>query len=435
MKRTLPALRGPAEADPWVRAPDEVRRRPQSSARTPCQRRAPGSPSERLRRARSARPIAIGCAAPRRLPQCSTADAVLDASRLQLLAVPTVRRDRSRRIRDRQKASRARRRPQPAQAHAARSDSRAPARAIDAFDLIATVAAGLSPRPSSRASRRRRTPTPRRAASPAPETLREDGAAVPRCAATSTRFARCLGAQLPVLPELLRLRAGSAFEPPRCSQRIAGLHCGGSVRCHPIIQAADDPVLTRSGRLQAHARLPLRMDTQRLDPVRRSSAFSALFLWERWRAEQRPPTVHPQAPAKRAATRRVRCPIGRRPAAGAPAAHRRAACPGVRRQARYDRTDRYVADVDTLGGAITQLALTEHRDTEARGQALRPPAEERQPHLRSPRAGLDRRGPAQPSHALAGAARPTRARPRMPISSSCKLGRRRPMATKVTSRR
>jgi YidC/Oxa1 family membrane protein insertase len=103
------------------------------------------------------------------------------------------------------------------------------------------------------------------------------------------------------------------------------------------------------------------MDTQRLILFAIFS-FSLLFLWERWQAEQRPPAPPPAATA------------GTEP--GAPSAPKsgRVAAPtvavpgGATSAASGERieikTDRFVAFVDTLGGVITQLALTDHRDTE-----------------------------------------------------------------------
>jgi YidC/Oxa1 family membrane protein insertase len=107
------------------------------------------------------------------------------------------------------------------------------------------------------------------------------------------------------------------------------------------------------------------MDTQRLILFVIFS-FSALFLWERWQAEQRP---RPSIPAK--AGNEAPAPSAPNPTIGQ-AAPPAAAVPGGAVPASGERleirTDRYVANVDTLGGAITLLALTEHRDTEDAGK-------------------------------------------------------------------
>src|SRR5215813_12272987 len=107
------------------------------------------------------------------------------------------------------------------------------------------------------------------------------------------------------------------------------------------------------------------MDTQRLILFAIFS-LSAIFLWERWQAEQRPPPVIPAKSASEAGA-----PPAPKTANGqsAPAA---AVPGGAAVQASGEkiqiRTDRYVADVDTLGGSITMLAFTEHRDTEDAGK-------------------------------------------------------------------
>ena len=105
------------------------------------------------------------------------------------------------------------------------------------------------------------------------------------------------------------------------------------------------------------------MDTQRLILFAIFS-FSALFLWERWQAEQRPATPPPTA-SKSSKEAAVPSPAK----AGNEAAAPGPAVPGgTSSQATGERieikTDRYIANVDTLGGAITLVALTDHRDTE-----------------------------------------------------------------------
>ncbi|HEV8554355.1 MAG TPA: membrane protein insertase YidC [Casimicrobiaceae bacterium] len=105
------------------------------------------------------------------------------------------------------------------------------------------------------------------------------------------------------------------------------------------------------------------MDTQRLILLAIFS-FSALFLWERWQAEHRPPLP---APAPSTAKPSIDMPSAvpsAVPAAGAPGATGTAVPAPPAGEKIAIRTDRYVADVDTLGGVITQVALTQHRDTD-----------------------------------------------------------------------
>ena len=103
------------------------------------------------------------------------------------------------------------------------------------------------------------------------------------------------------------------------------------------------------------------MDTQRLILFAIFS-FSALFLWERWQAEQHPPVP----PAAKAGGESA-APAASKPASGvaAPTAAVPSGTSGPASGERIEiKTDRYVAGVDTLGGAITQLTLIDHRDTE-----------------------------------------------------------------------
>src|SRR5438552_472598 len=104
------------------------------------------------------------------------------------------------------------------------------------------------------------------------------------------------------------------------------------------------------------------MDTQRLILFVIFS-FSALFLWERWQSEHRPPT--PATATAPKSTSETPVPSVPGPATtpptisgGVPSA---VAAPSGEKIA--IKTDRYAADIDTLGGVITQVALTEHRDT------------------------------------------------------------------------
>jgi YidC/Oxa1 family membrane protein insertase len=103
------------------------------------------------------------------------------------------------------------------------------------------------------------------------------------------------------------------------------------------------------------------MDTQRLILFVIFS-FSALFLWERWQSEHRPPLPAPaQSPSKPTDT--PGAVPGAVPAAsttGIPGASATTAAAGEKLTI---KTDRYVAEVDTLGAVITQIALAQHRDT------------------------------------------------------------------------
>ncbi|HSS70984.1 MAG TPA: membrane protein insertase YidC [Casimicrobiaceae bacterium] len=104
------------------------------------------------------------------------------------------------------------------------------------------------------------------------------------------------------------------------------------------------------------------MDTQRLILFAIFS-FSALFLWERWQAEQHPPVP----PAAKTNATESPAPTASKPVGGvtAPTAAVPSGTSGPASGERIEiKTDRYVADVDTLGGAITQLSLIDHRDTE-----------------------------------------------------------------------
>lgn len=110
------------------------------------------------------------------------------------------------------------------------------------------------------------------------------------------------------------------------------------------------------------------MDTQRWILFAIFS-FSAFFLWERWQAEHRPPTPAPsaakpagdlpQAATPGAATTPSASSVPNAP--NAPAAN----VPAAVGEKVTIKTDRYTADVDTLGAVITQIALTEHRDAES----------------------------------------------------------------------
>ncbi|TMG85781.1 MAG: membrane protein insertase YidC [Betaproteobacteria bacterium] len=106
------------------------------------------------------------------------------------------------------------------------------------------------------------------------------------------------------------------------------------------------------------------MDTQRLILFVIFS-FSALFLWERWQAEHRPPPSVPVQSAPKASGDTPAPPAGALPAAGAP--NIPGAAPSTTPPTGETitiKTDRYVASVDTLGGVIKEVALTQHRDTD-----------------------------------------------------------------------
>ena len=102
------------------------------------------------------------------------------------------------------------------------------------------------------------------------------------------------------------------------------------------------------------------MDTQRLILFVIFS-FSALFLWEAWQRDHRPPV--PQTTSRRAGTE------SRDRRAAAERRRRRPAVPGSSPAAVpagekiVIKTDLFVANVDTVGGVLTQLALNAHRDT------------------------------------------------------------------------
>ncbi|MGH8852488.1 MAG: membrane protein insertase YidC [Casimicrobiaceae bacterium] len=105
------------------------------------------------------------------------------------------------------------------------------------------------------------------------------------------------------------------------------------------------------------------MDTQRLILFVIFS-FSALFLWEAWQREHRPPPppITQSAPGSAA-----EAPVpSSTPAPGTAATanpnNATAAAPAGEMIA--VKTDLYSADIDTAGAVITQVALNEHRDTE-----------------------------------------------------------------------
>src|SRR6202163_2656787 len=103
------------------------------------------------------------------------------------------------------------------------------------------------------------------------------------------------------------------------------------------------------------------MDTQRLILFVIFS-FSALFLWERWQSEHRPPVApaaHQPLP-----TTGVDAPVP----GGAMPPILPATVPGVAATSAPSekvviKTDLYTAAVDTLGAVLSEVALTTHRDT------------------------------------------------------------------------
>ena len=102
------------------------------------------------------------------------------------------------------------------------------------------------------------------------------------------------------------------------------------------------------------------MDTQRLILFVIFS-FSALFLWEAWQREHRPP-VPQVATATTATPAGIDAPT---PSAATPGAvPGGATATSAAGEKIAIKTDLYTAVVDTLGGAITDVALSAHRDTQ-----------------------------------------------------------------------
>jgi YidC/Oxa1 family membrane protein insertase len=103
------------------------------------------------------------------------------------------------------------------------------------------------------------------------------------------------------------------------------------------------------------------MDTQRLILFVIFS-FSALFLWERWQSEHRPP-LPVSAPSAPSAADTPSTVPGATPTAAVPGAPVASAAAPAHGEIIAIKTDRYMAEVDTLGGVITEVALASHRDT------------------------------------------------------------------------
>src|SRR3954452_8066444 len=98
------------------------------------------------------------------------------------------------------------------------------------------------------------------------------------------------------------------------------------------------------------------MDTQRLI-LWLIFSFSALMLWQAWERDHNPPATQVAAPARPAEPGAA---PGAIPPAGAPATAPGAppvASAAVAGQTVEVRTDLYVADIDTIGGTITRVAL------------------------------------------------------------------------------
>ena len=185
--------------------------------------------------------------------------------------------------------------------------------------------------------------------------------------------------QLPLLSELLRLRARGARAARRAA-RDAGSPCGASCRCQPFIRAVTtrfpihrtlNPASPRASRIRFTARLTVDQEHGYAtpDPVADLLLFGADAVAGVGARAQ---------PAGRAGGRRPR-----RPAAEPPVQHsrrrtarrqprRRQRCRAPRRRPRHPprgqtvevRTDLYVADIDTIGGTITRVALDKHRDAQ-----------------------------------------------------------------------
>ena len=105
------------------------------------------------------------------------------------------------------------------------------------------------------------------------------------------------------------------------------------------------------------------MDTRRLILFVIFS-FSALLLWERWQAEHRPPPPPLSQAGPKAADTPVPSSAGAVSGQRAPNAPLAQPADAAKGETIRIKTDRYVAEIDTLGGVIKDLELAEHRDTE-----------------------------------------------------------------------
>jgi YidC/Oxa1 family membrane protein insertase len=109
------------------------------------------------------------------------------------------------------------------------------------------------------------------------------------------------------------------------------------------------------------------MDTQRLILFVVFS-MSALFLWEAWQKEQHPPVPPTAATSAQPATApRVPADVPTGPAAKPPVEPVATAASGAgvaapKGQTVTVTTDLYRAEIDTVGGVVTLVALDKHRD-------------------------------------------------------------------------
>ena len=105
------------------------------------------------------------------------------------------------------------------------------------------------------------------------------------------------------------------------------------------------------------------MDTQRLI-LWLIFSFSALMLWQAWERERNPPPLVPSTSSQPAPS----AAAGGATPGGTPAAPVPGGAPPVTAAAPAGqtievRTDLFVADIDSIGGTITRIALEKHRDT------------------------------------------------------------------------
>src|SRR5580704_16276006 len=105
------------------------------------------------------------------------------------------------------------------------------------------------------------------------------------------------------------------------------------------------------------------MDTQRLI-LAAIFLCSGFFLWERWQSEHQAPVPAVAQSAPKATDTSSAVP-GATPAltAAVPGAAP-ANAPTGHGEIIPIKTDRYAAEVDTLGGVVTEVALAAHRDTD-----------------------------------------------------------------------
>ncbi len=108
------------------------------------------------------------------------------------------------------------------------------------------------------------------------------------------------------------------------------------------------------------------MDTQRLI-LWLIFSFSAVMLWQAWERERNPPpitTAAPAAPGQPPAGAQPSAPAPGVPAAVPAAGAPPAATTPVASQTIEVRTDLFVADIDTVGGVVSRVALDKHRDAQ-----------------------------------------------------------------------